>query len=338
MIGSCGARGPRAQRSLRVAQASAGGGRAGPRGGAVGPGCRSAGSAEAQGRGRRRPQLEAASKPAKPQAAGVRAAAKMACEVSRRPAWPPWAFCAAFSRPFPHRGGQQLPGLPGGAQRGRRHHHPPPPLWSASLQTGRAPSSGSWGLREVLLAPGARRFAAPAVIRSAPVVLGLSSCLWWQARGGGGRGQEATEPGCVPRAARLAGGFSKCLSSLVPPAACTWSWLSFPPQGRTRQVVQAVQRWRKNTFQVQQVAVLHSLSGPCLEITDFCLVLRSLCRSFQVKKPRHVAEEPRGVLWTRRGICLASGGSGLLAEVPEDGAAAALTWWKCPADFHSCWD
>lgn len=236
MIGSCGARGPRAQRSLRVAQASAGGGRAGPRGGAVGPGCRSAGSAEAQGRGRRCPQLEAASKPAKPQAAGVRAAAKMACEVSRRPAWPPWAFCAAFSRPFPHRGGQQLPGLPGGAQRGRRHYHPPPPLWSASLQTGRAPSSGSWGLREVLLAPGARRFAAPAVIRSAPVVLGLSSCLWWQARGGGGRGQEATEPGCVPRAARLAGGFGKCLSSLVPPAACTWSWLSFPPQGRTRQV------------------------------------------------------------------------------------------------------
>lgn len=118
----------------------------------MGPGCRSAGSAEAQGRGRRRPQLEAASKPAKPQAAGVRPAAKMACAVSRRPAWPPWAFCAAFSRPFPHRGGQQLPGLPGGAQRGRRHRHPPPPLWSASLQTGRAPSSGSWGLREVLLA------------------------------------------------------------------------------------------------------------------------------------------------------------------------------------------
>ena len=65
----------------------------------MGPGCSSAGSTEAQGRGRRRPQLEAASTPAKPQAAGVRAAAKMACEVPRRPARPLWALCASFYRP-----------------------------------------------------------------------------------------------------------------------------------------------------------------------------------------------------------------------------------------------
>ncbi|XP_070638913.1 uncharacterized protein [Bos indicus] len=87
-----------------------------------------------------------------------------------------------------------------------------PPLCKQTA--GRAPSSGSWELREVLRAPGAGRFAVPAVTRSGPVVLALSSCLWWRARGGGGRGQEATEPGVCPGrpAWPLVRGFGKCLS------------------------------------------------------------------------------------------------------------------------------
>lgn len=200
----------------------------------MGPGYSSAGCAEAQDRGHRRPQLEAAPTPAKPQAAGVRAAARMACEVPRSPAWLPWTLCAALSCPFPHRGGQQLPGLPGGAQGGRRPRHPPPPPWSASLQAdgrtgaffrklGTEGSPPSARCREIRRACGHPERARGAGAFQLPVV---ASPRRGRARLGGDRAR------CVPRAACLAAGEGireVSLSSLVPPAACPWGWLSFLP-------------------------------------------------------------------------------------------------------------
>lgn len=159
---------------------------------------------------------------------GVRPAAKMACAVFLDArAWPPWAFCAAFSRPFPHRGGQQLPGLPGAPQRGRR----PPP--AAALcgppckQVGRLlPEAGTER------SPPSRRFAAPAAhperARGAgafqlPVVAGPRL---GRARPGGDRAQVCAQGGPLA-------GDSQVSLSVVPPAALQLELASFPPQGRT---------------------------------------------------------------------------------------------------------
>ncbi|XP_042094095.1 uncharacterized protein LOC121817549 [Ovis aries] len=174
----------------------------------------------------------------------------MACAVSRRPAWPPWAFCAAFSRPFPHRGGQQLPGLPGGAQRGRRHRHPPPPLWSASLQTGRAPSSGSWGLREVLLAGDSPRLQSSG---ARPWCWRFPAACGGRPEAGEGEARRRQSPGQDLTGAKLwteeMPGFLEVAGPQAVMPRVTHRWMD----REASKVVQAMQRWRKNTFQVQQV-------------------------------------------------------------------------------------
>lgn len=123
---------------------------------------------------------------------------------------------------------------PGGGQRGRRPRHPPPPPWSASLQAdgrtgaffrnlGTEGSPPSARCREIRSACGHPERARGAGAFQLPVV---ASPRRGRARPGGDRAR------CVPRAACLAAGEGireVSLSSLVPPAACPWGWLSFLP-------------------------------------------------------------------------------------------------------------